>query len=119
VIIVDANTTIYFIREPPLTSLARDVYARDSDWIVPTLWEAKVLNGLLREKRAGRITLHEVILTASNTTFLLSRKVRQCDRTTILRTPEQSQLTAYDAYYVVLVRSLGVKLVTEDGRIKE
>jgi len=118
-IVVDANTIIYFVRESPLTSLAREVYGRDAHWVVPPLWEAEVLNGLLREKRAGRISLDEAILAASNAAALLSRNVHECERTAVLRTAEVSGLTAYDACYVVLARSLGVKLVTEDGKIKD
>jgi predicted nucleic acid-binding protein len=118
-IVVDANTIIYLVRESPLTSLAREVYARDSDWVVPHLWEAEVLNGLMREKRAGRIGMEDAVLAASNAAGLLSHKVRACDRTAVLRTAGESGLTAYDAYYVTLARSLSVVLVTEDGRIKK
>jgi len=59
------------------------------------------------------------VVAAANAAGLLSHNVRGCDRTTVLHTAEASGLTAYDAYYVTLARSLGVVLVTEDGRIKK
>lgn len=40
------------------------------------------------------------------------------DKEAVLRTANETGLTVYDAYYVTLARSLGVLLVTEDGKIK-
>jgi predicted nucleic acid-binding protein len=116
-IVVDANVIIYAVRETPWTPLVRQVYARDSDWVVPALWEAEVLNGLLREVRAGSLDLDAALQAASSAAALLAGGVRGCDYAAVLRTAESEKLTAYDACYVVLARSLGVTLVTEDGRI--
>ena len=117
-IVVDANTIIYLVRDSSFTWLAREVYAQDSDWIVPPLWKPEVLNGLLREVRTGNLVLGEAIEAASNAARILFGKVQDCEPATVLRTAEEARLTAYDACYVALARSLGVKLVTEDGRIK-
>lgn len=118
-IVVDANVVIYLVFETSFTSLAREVYARDPDWVVPDLWEAEVLNGLMNEVRAGHTNVEGAIRAATNAAVLLSGKVRPCDRTMVLRIADTCRLTAYDAYYVVLARTMGVQLVTEDGAIKE
>lgn len=118
-IVVDANIVIYLIFETSFTSLAREVYAKDPDWIVPDLWEAEVLNGLMNEVRAGHTNVEGAIRAATNAAALLSGKVRRCDRGNIMRTANENRLTAYDAYYVVLARALGSLLVTEDGLIKQ
>jgi hypothetical protein len=43
--------------------------------------------------------------------------VRKCHGPSVLRTAEVAGLSAYDAHYVALARSLSVRLVTEDGKI--
>lgn len=118
-IVVDANVVIYLVFETSFTPLTRQVYARDPDWVVPDLWEAEVLNGLMNEVRAGHTNVEGAIRAATNAAVLLSGRIRGCDRTSVLRTADTCNLTAYDAYYVVLARTLGVQLVTEDGAIKE
>lgn len=116
--VVDANIIIYLFRESSFTSLARQAYALDRDWIVPELWEAEVLNGLMREVRAGFLSLNEAITAASNATAVLARKVHPCDPAEVLKTAAADHLTAYDAYYVTLARTMDVRLLTEDGLIK-
>lgn len=117
-IVVDANIVIYLVYETSLSPSARQAYQADPDWIVPELWEAEVLNGLMNELRAGHIRLEDAVQAAANAASLMAGKVHRCDRTAVLRTADEAQLTAYDAYYVVLARTLGVKLVTEDGKIR-
>ncbi len=43
-IVVDANIVIYLVYETSFSPMARLVFERDPDWIVPELWEAEVLN---------------------------------------------------------------------------
>ena len=117
-IVVDANVVIYLVFETSFTPLAREVYAKDPDWVVPDLWEAEVLNGLMNEVRAGHTNVEGAIHAVTNAAALLSGKARRCDRVNVLRTANEARLTAYDAYYVVLARALGALLVTEDGPIK-
>ena len=117
-IVVDANVVIYLVFETSFTPLAREVYARDPDWVVPDLWEAEVLNGLMNEVRAGHTNVEGAIRAATNAAAILSGKGHHCDRVNILRTANEACLTAYDAHYVVLARALGALLVTEDGPIK-
>ena len=117
-IVVDANVIIYLVRDNSLTRLARAAYAQDPDWIVPPLWEAEALNGLLREAQAGYLTLEDALQAADQAVALLGSRVRPCDHRAVLRVAQAEGLTAYDACYVALARSLGVLLVTEDGQIK-
>lgn len=117
-IVVDANVVIYLVYETSFSPLARSAHAKDSEWAVPELWEAEVLNGLRNELRTGRTRLDDAIRAADNAAAILAGRVHRCDRVTVLRTAAESRLTAYDAYYVALARSLGVVLVTEDKGIR-
>jgi predicted nucleic acid-binding protein len=116
-IVADANILIYLVRETSFTAVAREVYARDSEWVAPQLWEAEVLNGLMREVTCGSLDLESAIRVAQYAATVLADRVQQCERSAVLRIADDTGLTAYDAYYVALARTLGVKLVTEDGKI--
>ena len=113
-IVVDANTIIYLVRETSFTGLARDVYAADPEWVVPPLWKPEVLNALLKEVRAGHIDVAAAIEAANMASRILADRARDCAPAAILRAAEEARLTAYDACYVGLAHSLGVVLVTED-----
>lgn len=116
-IVADANLIIYLVRESPLTALAREVYARDPDWAVPELWEAEVLSGLMCEVRAGYLDMDDALRASSNAAAVLAGRVHKCDRQAVLHAARAADLTAYDAYYVTLARSLNLNLVTEDRKV--
>lgn len=116
-IVVDANIVISLVCNVPLCELARRVYGRDPEWRVPSLWEAEVLNGLLVMSRGGACRVDAAILAWENALRLLAGREQRCHGPAVLRTAAGSGLSAYDAHYVMLARSLGVKLVTEDGKI--
>jgi predicted nucleic acid-binding protein len=118
-IVADANLIIYLLHDTPFTALARAVHAKDNDWVVPDLWQAEVLNGLLREVRAGILSLQNATLAADYAADLLEKQVRPCDHRLVLRIAEETDLTAYDACYVALARTLHIKLVTEDRKIQK
>ena len=118
-IVVDANIVIYLVCQTPWTDLAQQVYSADGDWLVPELWEPEVLNGLMVMKRGGLLGLEDAIRAWSNASDLLAGRVRKCDPPSVLRTADRDRLSAYDAQYVTLARSLGVKVVTEDRLIKQ
>jgi predicted nucleic acid-binding protein len=117
-IVVDANVIIYLIRETLFTPMAQKLYIADNCWAVPYLWEAEVLNALLMEVRAGTLDIQDAIQASSSAANVLSGNVHGCDKSAVLRTAKDSGLTAYDAYYVTLARSLGIPLITEDKQIK-
>lgn len=117
-IVTDANIIIYLVRDTSYSALARQAYAQDRHWVVPPLWHAEVMNALLGEVRAGYLDLDEAVAATNNASLILSDRVHECDSAAVLRTAAESRLTAYDACYVALARSLGVVLVTEDRGIR-
>jgi predicted nucleic acid-binding protein len=118
-IVVDANIILYAVYETAVTPLAREVYAKDADWIVPELWEAEVLNALVTLVRRGHLDLDGALQAWANAAAVLSGRVRKCEPAAVLRIAASCGLTAYDACYVAVARASGIKVVTEDGRIQE
>jgi len=116
-IVVDANIVIYLVCDTPFTNLAGKVRQKEVRWIVPDLWEAEVLNGLMNMMRSGFLDLDDAILAWSNAARALSGQIHVCEPPAILRMAKQSGTTAYDAYYVSLARSMSIPLVTEDREL--
>jgi predicted nucleic acid-binding protein len=116
-IVVDANVVVVFLLDSPFASDARAVRARDATWVTPPLCRTEVLNALLQETKAQKITLRDALNAAETAARLLSDGATGCEPSAILTTAHSLGLTAYDATYVVLARSLGVPLVTEDKQV--
>ena len=116
-IVVDANVIMALVRETSRTPDAQAIYAVDSDWTVPPLWQYEVLNALLNEVKARHLPLPLAIEVAENATRLFGDRIRDTRPGDILATAHAAGLTAYDATYVVLARSLRAVLVTEDKHI--
>ena len=116
-IVVDANVVIAFLLDTPLATDARAIHARDAAWITPPLCQSEMLNALLQATKAQKIALRDALAAATTATRLLATRTDGCEPPAILTTAHELGLTAYDATYVVLARSLGVLLVTEDRQI--
>jgi predicted nucleic acid-binding protein len=116
-IVVDANVIMALVRETTRTPEAQAIYSLDSDWTVPPLWQYEVLNALLNEVKARHLPLPLAIEVAENATRLFGDRIRHARPDDILVTARAAGLTAYDATYVALARSLGTVLVTEDKHI--
>lgn len=117
-IAIDANVLMPLLREDTLTSMARSVRVADPDWVMPSLLKTELVNALLNEVKAGYLTLESAMQAAGMAGEIATAAHVQDPRLTdILVTARRSGLTAYDASYVVLARSLGVLLVTEDKQI--
>ena len=116
-IVADANLLINYVCGTPLSDMARQVNRQDPDWVSPPLWKAEVLNGLLVMHRAGLMSLDRAVLAYRNAAAATSDPLREDNPDAILTTAQDAGLTAYDAIYVTLARSLGIPLVTEDGKI--
>jgi predicted nucleic acid-binding protein len=117
VIIVDANVIIHFICETDQSGYAREVYKLDPDWIVPHHCEAEVLNSLVKMVRADMISTDEAVNAWYNAEILLKDAAQPCNGTDVLMVSTDNRITAYDAYYLILARSSGFKLITEDREL--
>jgi predicted nucleic acid-binding protein len=117
-IAVDANVVLPLLREDALTGASRDVRAVAPDWVVPSLLKTELANALLKDVKAGFLTIDRAKHAAGTAADLIGKaRVVDPPLTDVLLTAQQSGLTAYDATYVVLARSLGAPLVTEDKQI--
>lgn len=117
-IAVDANVVLPLLREDALTDTCRDVRAVAPEWVVPSLVKTELANALLKDVKAGFLTIDRAVQAAGTATELIAEaRVVDPPLADVLASAHRSGLTAYDATYVVLARSLGVLLVTEDKQV--
>jgi predicted nucleic acid-binding protein len=118
VIVVDTNVVCYVLLAREKTESARAVFEKDSDWVLPPLWEHEFLNVLANYVRHGQAD-PSLMKTAWYRGLEFFRSVeRQPSMDSALELAAKYDISAYDAQFVALARSLEVPLVSEDRRLR-
>ena len=117
-IVIDVNVIVYLLTETPQRESARQVYERDSDWLVPPLWRHEMLNVLATLTRQDVLDVSSALTVWRNALGLLEMREQQPDMENALALAVDHRISAYDAQYVALATSLGVLLVSEDKKLQ-
>jgi predicted nucleic acid-binding protein len=116
-IVVDASLTAAWFFDDE-ASAPTDVLLRrvlDEGAWVPPLWVYEVANVLIIAERRSRLTQSQVTRASALLDQLPIRVgAGQADRSSLLATARQANLTAYDAAYLMLAKGLGLPLATLD-----
>lgn len=117
-IVVDTNIVVYTFIEGEHTSLMGALWRHDSRWRLPMLWRHEFLNVLATYTRRGGMELPD-----ANHLWLAARRwcrpmENAVDMATVLHIAVAQDISAYDAQFVALARSLGVPLISEDARLR-
>jgi len=118
-IVADTNLISYLLIEGEHTNAARDVWARDPDWVAPPLWRSEFLNVLVMAHRAGVLSRDQAMLSWQRAKALLSGREVEPDAEGVLTIAIERGISAYDAHFVTVADDLGAPLVTADKRILE
>ena len=115
-IVVDASVVIDALVSPEDLERLLAAVGPHADLVAPSLLDAEVLNGLRRLVRA------EVVEPAAADAAVLGLESAPIDRYPIHRLVPgiwalRANLSAYDACYLALARSLGCRLLTRDRRL--
>ena len=117
-IVVDVNVIVYLLTETPQRDSARRVRERDGDWLVPPLWRHEMLNVLATLTRQDMLDVSSALKVWRNAIALLGTREQQPDMEHSLSLAIEHGISAYDSQYVALAASLGVSLVSEDGKLQ-
>jgi predicted nucleic acid-binding protein len=121
-VVVDTSVTMAWCFEDAATAATDEVLdrLRDTEAVVPPLWQLEVTSVLLVAERRGRLDEAKV------TRFLeliarLPIRVDQSpqDPATVLAAARRHGLTAYDAAYLVLAERLAAPLATLDRALAD
>ena len=116
-VVVDTNILTYLLIEGDRTKQAQALFAKDSDWRSEAFLLVEFSNVLATYNR-----MHA--LSSQQTESLLTEAVRRVRELLsvpslrALRCAERFAVSAYDARFLATADTLGVKLVTEDAKLR-
>lgn len=117
-IVVDACAWVRaLVDESPVADSCRDTLAADPEWLAPAHMPTEVLRTLRRYEQAGLLATSAIEELAER---VIEAPVRYVGpEPGLLRAcwDLRSAVSAYDAPYLVLARTVDVPLVTSDGRL--
>ena len=116
-IVADTNILVYAVVQLPQTPLAQQVAARDAEWVFPPLWRYEFTSAVATLVRANALAAAQAEDAIREADRLVAGREISVDQIAALRTATAFNLSAYDAQYVTLAQSLGVRCVTADGRV--
>lgn len=115
-IVVDANVLVYSVTESDQASAAAKLRARDASWVAPPLVVTEVASALAAFLRRGRLSRDECLRSYRRALSLVKINAERPDPVELFQLIGLG-LSAYDASYVLVARSLGLTLVTADQEI--
>lgn len=118
-IVPDVNVIVpLFIDQESATTDVQSLWESDPDWIVPTLWKHEFTNVLWKyvalADETDPLPLEVAREHLRDAESLLETDTREPDFAQVLETAAECSISAYDAEYVWLARTLEVPLVTYD-----
>ncbi|MSR20508.1 MAG: PIN domain-containing protein [Gemmatimonadetes bacterium] len=117
-IVVDTNVMVYLLAgEGPRADRAADLLLRDPEWAAPPILLGELRNVLAGSVRRGLVALPDALSMQDDAALILGDRTAGVDGAAVLRAALDLGLSAYDAEFVVLARTLGVALITEDREV--
>ena len=116
-IVVDTNVVSYFYLNSDYSSLAENVFKKDSRWSVSFLWRSEFRNVLSLYIKKKLLTLAEAIEIFEFAEELLKNNEYNVNSVQVLDLSYESGCSAYDCEFVNLAKDLNVPLVTEDKKV--
>jgi len=115
-IVADANLIAYFLISGAHTAAAEKTYEIDSHWVAPPLWRSEFLNVLVNTVRAGLLKPKSAEAVWGRALSVILAE-QEPDWSSTFSLAVSQGISAYDAQYIVLARTLGTVLVTADKQL--
>jgi predicted nucleic acid-binding protein len=118
VIVADTNLVVYLFIPSEFTERARQVHALDPDWMFPPIAMSEAANVLATLSNEKWITPETAYGALEHIEKCIISGIRDVSMRAALELAIQKRISVYDAQFIVLARSMGVHLITQDGRLK-
>ncbi len=116
-IVVDTNVMVSLLLGGKHGEDAARLFEGDPEWAAPVVLLSELRNVLLGYVRRGAVTVEQAKGMMDDSADVLQGRTATVSDGETLDTALECDLSAYDAEFVVLARTLGVPLVTLDGGI--
>lgn len=118
-IVADTNLVVPLLIEHEFRDRALELFHRDSDWHLPDWWQIELCNVLRNYQRAKLFERAEVLEIQRRAVSLFPpENTHRGNLEFTLQIACDEAITAYDARFIALARNYGMKLVTEDIRLR-
>ena len=116
-IVVDTNVIVYFLLGEELGTDAEQLFKQDPEWAAPVILMSELRNVLLGFVRQGGMGPDQAKAMSDDVGAILGDRTATVAGDQVFDVALECGLTAYDAEFVALARTLGVRLITLDGAI--
>jgi predicted nucleic acid-binding protein len=118
VIAVDCNVLAHLLFDGEQTPRARAMLEHDADWHSEALILVELTNVLATAMRARGLTTQNASIVLTQAQTVVEPGLHGANHHEALAVAAQFRVSAYDARYLVVARDLGLKLVTEDAKLR-
>jgi predicted nucleic acid-binding protein len=116
--LVDTNVIAYLLIAGDRTAQAQALWQTDRDWRSESFYRIEFSNLLATHMRAKALTLAEAISLLDRAASLVPTLIDTA-HADALRVAASHGVSAYDARFLAAAQTLGIKLVTEDSRLRK
>ena len=116
-IVVDTNILAYLYLPGEFTEHAEALLAKEPEWAAPVLWRSEFRNILAGYIRRGTLSAEQAFAIQQEAESLMTSNEQFVDSGAVLYLVNRSDCSAYDCEFVAAAQTLGVKLVTMDGKL--
>lgn len=118
-IAVDCNVLVHLLLDGEQTPRARALLEHDADWHSEALVMVELTNVLATALRVRKLALKDAAMVLTQAEGVVESALHTASHFDALAIAAHYRISAYDAHYLAVARNLGVKLVTEDARLRK
>jgi predicted nucleic acid-binding protein len=117
-VLIDTNVLAYLLIQGEQTDAAQRLRRSDPDWRSEAFIMVEFTNVLVGYTVAKRMTLARAQNLLDKAETILDGKLARIPHTQVLTTAARHRVTAYDAHFLALAEGLGLRLITEDSKLR-
>jgi predicted nucleic acid-binding protein len=118
VIAIDCNVLAQLLFDADQTPRARALLQHDADWHSEALILVEFANVLATAMRVRGMPMKDASMALIQAQSVVEPGLHAANHQEALSLAAQFRVSAYDARYLVVARDLGVKLVTDDAKLR-
>lgn len=115
---VDSNILAYLLLNVGHTPHARALLDRDADWHSDAFVLVELTNVLATAVRVRGLPLPQAAAALTTAQSVVQYGLHMAGHADVLAVAAHLRISAYDARFLVVARDLGLRLVTEDAKLR-
>ena len=117
-LVVDTNIIFPYLVESAFSDKVRQLHQLDPVWCTEPFALNELANVLATYEKTGLLSLETALDCLSQAEEWLAPHWLSVEHGSALETAVRYRITAYDARFLLLARNLGLKLITEDKKLR-